>query len=313
MNNLAMCYQEDGKLDLALPLLKETLRLTKAKFDPDHPNTLSSMNNLAVAYWRLKRLDQSIPLFEKTLQLQEKMLGRQQPQTQLTVANLGVNYLDARRPKDAIPLLAEAYRASKKHPSLSWVATPLQNAYARAGESGKVLELVHEQMPKEGMPRRIAKLTDLLLEQLPEARKTLPSDGPELPRLLATIGWGLLEQKKWAEAEPLLRECLTIRTKTQPDAWNTFHTQSLLGGALLGQKKYQGAEPLLLKGYEGMKLREKMIPPFGKKVLPETIDRLIELYIATNRPEEAKKWQAERAKYPSAKKASQLLERKAKK
>ena len=69
-----------------------------------------------------------------------------------------------------------------------------------------------------------------------------------------------------------------------------------------GQKKYQGAEPLLLKGYEGMKQREKTMPPSGKKLLPEAIDRLIELYTATNRPEEAKRWQAERAKYPSAEK-----------
>jgi serine/threonine protein kinase/tetratricopeptide (TPR) repeat protein len=280
MNNLAMCYQEAGELALALPLLKETLELTKAKLGPDHPNTLGCMNNLAVAYWRLKRLDQSIPLFERTLQLQEKILGRQHPLTLMTVANLGVNYRDADRLKEAIPLLEEAYRASKKHPSLRWVARSLQDAYMRTGN---------------------ARLADLLLEQLPEVRKTLPADGPELPRMLAQIGWGLLEQKRWAEAEPPLRECLTIRAKTQPDAWNTFNTQAMLGVALLGQKKYAEAEPLLLKGYEGMKAREQTIPPYSKKVLPETIDRLIELYTATNRPDEAKQWHAERAKYPSAK------------
>jgi hypothetical protein len=169
------------------------------------------------------------------------------------------------------------------------------------GESGKLLVMIGEQLPQAGMSRRLAKLADLLLEQLPEARKTLPSDSPELARVLANIGWGLLEQKKWDEAEPLLRECWTIRAKTQPEAWNTFYTQSLLGGALSGQKKYQDAEPLLLKGYEGMNQREKTIPPFSKKILPETIDRLIELYTATNRPEEAKKWQAERAKYREGK------------
>jgi serine/threonine protein kinase/tetratricopeptide (TPR) repeat protein len=283
MNNLAMCYQEAGQLDKALPLLQETLELTKAKRGPDHPNTLGCMNNLAVAYWRLKRLDQSIPLFERTLQLQEQKLGRQHPLTLMTVANLGVNYLDAGRLKEATPLLEEAYRASRKHPSLRWVARPLQDAYT------KTFELV--------------KLADLLLEQLPEVRKTLPRDDPQLTRLLAQIGWLLLEQKKWAEAEPLLGECLTIRAKTQPDAWNTFNTQAMLGGALLGQKKYADAEPLLLKGYEGMKAREQTIPPYSKKVLPEAIDRLIELYTATNRPDEAKKWQAERAKYPSAKHA----------
>jgi tetratricopeptide (TPR) repeat protein len=282
MNNLAMCYQEAGDLDSALPLLQETLERVKAKFPLDHPYTLASMNNLAVAYWRLKRLEQSIPLFETTLELQEKALGRQHPNTLMAVANLGVNYLDAGRLKEALPLLEEAYRASKKHPSLSWVAKPLEDAYTKAGD--------------------IAKLADLLLEQLHETRKALPNDSPELARLLAVIGWGLLEQKRWAEAEPLLRESVTIRAKTQPDAWNTFNTQALLGAALLGQKKYKDAEPLLLEGYEGMKQREKTIPPFSRFLLPAAIDRLIELYTATNKPEEAKKWQAERATYPSAKK-----------
>jgi serine/threonine protein kinase/tetratricopeptide (TPR) repeat protein len=282
INNLAMCYQETGKLDLALPLLQETLELTKAKLPPDHPYTLGSMNNLAVAYWRLKRLDQSIPLFEETLQLQEKMLGRQHPNMLMTVANLGVNYLDAGRLKEAIPLLEEAYRAAKKYPNLRFVVLALLDAYAQAGQN--------------------AKLVQLLQEQLAEARQALPKDSPQLANLLAQLGWGLLEQKNWAEAEPLLRECLTLRAKTHPDVWNTFNTMSLLGGALLGQKKYAEAEPLLLQGYEGMKQREKTIPPAAQLRLPEAIDRLIELYMATNRPEEAKQWQAERAKYPSEKK-----------
>ncbi len=73
----------------------------------------------------------------------------------------------------------------------------------------------------------------------------------------------------------------------------------MLGGSLLSQKKYADAEPLLLKGYEGMKAREKTIPPQGATRIPEALDRLIELYTATDKPEEAKKWRAERAKYPN--------------
>jgi eukaryotic-like serine/threonine-protein kinase len=122
--------------------------------------------------------------------------------------------------------------------------------------------------------------------------------------MLAQIGMGRLEQRKWTEAEPLLRDCLAIRQKQLPDSWLTFNTQSLLGGALPGQKKYAEAEPLLVKGYEGMKTREKTIPKQGGGELriPEALDRLIELYTAINKPDEAKKWQAERAKYPEAKK-----------
>jgi hypothetical protein len=120
---------------------------------------------------------------------------------------------------------------------------------------------------------------------------------------MASLGLALLQQKKWADAEPLLRECLTIREKRMPDNWLTFNTQSTLGGALLGQQKYAEAEPLLVKGYEGMQSREKTIPKQGGAELPipEALDRLIELYTATNRPDEAKQWRAERAKYPDGK------------
>ena len=71
-----------------------------------------------------------------------------------------------------------------------------------------------------------------------------------------------------------------------------------LGGALLGQKKYADAEPLLLAGYEGMKQRRKTIPADVKDRLPVALDRVIELYTAMEKPDEVKKWRAERAKYP---------------
>ena len=38
----------------------------------------------------------------------------------------------------------------------------------------------------------------------------------------------------------------------------------------------------------------------GATRLPEALDRLIELYTATNKPDEVKKWRAERTKYPKA-------------
>jgi len=80
----------------------------------------------------------------------------------------------------------------------------------------------------------------------------------------------------------------------------------VLGRALLGQQKYAEAEPLLHKGYEGMKAREATIPRTdgGELRMPEALDRLIELYANTNKPEEAKRWRGERAKYPEIKPAA---------
>jgi hypothetical protein len=93
-------------------------------------------------------------------------------------------------------------------------------------------------------------------------------------------------------AETYLRESLTIREKKLPDDWRLFNTMNLLGGALAGQKKYQEAEPLLVEGYSGMKDRQAKIPAAAKTRLPEAIRRLVDLYTAWDRPEEAAKWQA---------------------
>jgi outer membrane protein assembly factor BamB len=62
------------------------------------------------------------------------------------------------------------------------------------------------------------------------------AESPEYSNALAQFSLNLLPQKKWADAEPILRECLAIRRKTQPDDWRTFNTASQLGEALLGQK-----------------------------------------------------------------------------
>ena len=209
MNNLAQAYQAAGKLDVALPLFEETLKLRKAKLGPDHPNTLTTMNNLGKAY------------------------------------------CDAKQGEKAAPLLTVFVAAQRK--------------------------------------------------------RSKPDD-PGFTGLLAQVSLELLKCEQFATAEDMLRECLTIREKTQPDDWTTFDTQSMLGGAILGQKKYADAEPLLLKGYEGMKAREKTIPQSGGGELriPEALDRLIELYTATKKPDEVKKYKELRAKYPTPKEVAPM-------
>ena len=108
--------------------------------------------------------------------------------------------------------------------------------------------------------------------------------------------WPVTDQRpallegKFAEAEAMARECLAIRERDIPDDWRTFNARSMLGGSLLGQKKYAEAEPLLLSGYEGMKQREVNIPLEGKVRLSETLQRLVQLYEATNRPDQAAEW-----------------------
>ena len=273
MVNLATGYALAGKLDQAQRLKEEAVALTTAKLGPDHPDTVRTMNNLATGYWELDRLDKSVPLFERLLSLLEKKFGRAHPQTIHAIANLGVNYMDSDRLKEAIPLLEEAHQAARKLPELSWIGAQLLDGYLKAGEN--------------------AKLSALLNDELRRVRAALPSGNFALAGELAQIGWFLLKAEKWTEAESPLRESLVIREKAQPDLWSTFNTRSLLGGALLGQKRYTEVEPLLVTGYEGMKSREATVPARGKYYLLEALERLVQLYEATDKPEEAAKWRKE--------------------
>jgi serine/threonine protein kinase len=111
--------------------------------------------------------------------------------------------------------------------------------------------------------------------------------------LLAVRAMALLDEGKFAEAEPVARECLELREEQIPDDWLTFNARSMLGGSLLGQKKYAEAEPLLLSGYEGLKKREDKIPPAGMIRPQEALQRLVQLYENTERSDQAARWKNE--------------------
>src|SRR5262249_57868636 len=49
MHNLAVSYAQAHRLDEAIPLFAEVVRLRKARLLPDHPDTLASLDGLADA------------------------------------------------------------------------------------------------------------------------------------------------------------------------------------------------------------------------------------------------------------------------
>jgi serine/threonine protein kinase/Tfp pilus assembly protein PilF len=288
MNNLALAYQESGQVAKALPLHEERLEKMKAKFGPDHPETLLSMNNLALAYKASGQLDKAVPLFEQSLAKMTIKLGPEHPSTILSLNNLATAYQTGGQLDKALPLYEQAATGIEKrkfrHEDARGIIANTIQAYESA--------------------RQFDRADDWRRKWLTFLKQDGKGDSPAYAGELTVLGLSLLKQEKWAEAETKLRESVAIREKSQPDVWTTFNTMSTLGGALLGQKKYAEAEPLLLKGYQGMKQREEKIPKNGGAELriPQALDRMIEFYTATNKPDEVTKWQAERAKYPEPKK-----------
>jgi hypothetical protein len=146
--------------------------------------------------------------------------------------------------------------------------------------------------------RAVQARRELLLVQ----RKEYASDDLRLAEALALLGSTLLNAQQSLEAETAMRESLTIRTKKEADAWTTFDAQSMLGAALMAQEKYAEAEPFLVTGYEGMKQRQVKIRAEARGRMSEALERLVQLYDATGKKDEAAK---RRKELEAAKAASQ--------
>jgi tetratricopeptide (TPR) repeat protein len=128
----------------------------------------------------------------------------------------------------------------------------------------------------------------------PDAASRLYEQDPDLPShaaALAIRGAMLLARNEPAEAESELREGLAVAQRIQPDDWTTFDTRSLLGEALLMQQKYADAQPLLLSAYEGLKQRQAGLPAEGRGSLTRAATRLVQLYKAWGKNDQAARWQ----------------------
>jgi tetratricopeptide (TPR) repeat protein len=275
-NSLAALYRAQGKYAAALPLAEEVVADSTALRGAGHPSTLVLKNNLASLYWSMKKLDRSIPLFEEVVEGQRQKLGADHPDTIFTLANLGVNYRDAGRLDDALRCLEEAWARQRKLPG------PVPPDLAALPE-----ELVQTCE----RARQCARAEPLYRAFWQQARRQFGADDARTIDHQARLGLNLLQQKKHAEAEVVLRECLAFCERKQPDDWGGFNLRSLLGAALLGQKKYAAAEPLLQDGYQGLKKRRNKIPAAVRQLrVAEALERLVALYEATDNTDEAARW-----------------------
>ena len=273
--NLALAYKSGGRTAEAIAMHEQTLKLRTDKLGPEHPSTLSSRVNLAFAYKSAGRTDEAIAMYEETLKLMDPRLGSDHPDTLLTRHNLAAAYQAARRSAEAIVIWDAILPAVRK----TFGSEHAQTLSTTSGRAASYESLGHW-----------AAVEHVRREVAATRRKLSPSDSLALAGDLTWLGLNLFNQRKWVEAEPVLRESLKIRETKQPDDWMTFNTRSLLGGTLLGQRKYAEAEPLVAGGYEGIKTREARIPASSEGHLSGAADRVVKLYEAWGKPEKVAEW-----------------------
>jgi serine/threonine protein kinase/tetratricopeptide (TPR) repeat protein len=277
LNTLAFAYQSSGQMKPAIALFEETRDAVVPRLGPDHPQTLNILDNLVRMYRAVGRTKEAIALGEQVRDARVKNLGVYHPHTIHILDNLALAYRDAGKPEQALPLLQQA-------------AAGLEKLAFIHGDSGRIIANLCECLEKSNRPRQA---DDWRRKWLAAARENYGPESTIYASELEVQGTDLLDRGRHADAAPILRECLSVRRKTQPEDWQTFQAQSLLGAALLGQRAYAEAEPLLVGAYEGLKAREEQIPRFFVRYhLAEAGARIVRLYEAWGRPEEAAAWRS---------------------
>ncbi len=244
MHNLATVYAEEGDYAKAEALYRQTLEIQKRVLGPEHSETLLTMNDLAGAYNAEGKYRQAEPLARQALQVQQRVLGPEHHDAILSMNNLADTLAGQGQYSQSEALLKQAIEISRRvlgadHP----------NSLALVADAASV----YQRESKYGLAGSYA------AQALAGFRRALGPDQPDTMAASADLALAYISEGKFAEAEPLAREALNFARKAQPDTWQRFRYESLLGASLAGQGKYAEAEPLLLRGYQGMAARKAWI------------------------------------------------------
>jgi tetratricopeptide (TPR) repeat protein/predicted Ser/Thr protein kinase len=277
LNELGVVLYRQEKLAEAEEAHRESLALYKKLLGNEHSYIASALGNLALVLKARGDLAGAETLLREALAMNRKLLGSENPRIAFGLDTLARTLRDEGKIAEAESAAREALGIRRKalgedHPDVLHAMGTLASVLQQAG--------------------KLAEAEALYQNQVVAMLARLPGDDLRVASALAGLSSTLLAEGKFTEAEEVARRCLAIRERKLPDDWVTFNTRSVLGGTLLGQQKYAEAEPLLLSGYEGMKQREARVRGGnGEPRLREALQRLVQLYKATNRPEQAADWE----------------------
>jgi tetratricopeptide (TPR) repeat protein len=291
MESLAYTYQAGYKMPQALELFQRARNQIVPKLGDYHPLTLRILHGLAHMHRAYRNLPEAISLYQVVRERREIVHGLYHPLTIVTLDGLASAYRQGGDDAKALPLLRQAAegveRLAYAHVNAGFIIRNLTECYEALGQYDQAEVWLRKWVA-------VAKT-----KYRPEDPEYAGHDG------LLGLGANLIRQKNYDAAEPILRESLTGMEKKNDrpwlETWDMHRARALLGAALLGQRKYVEAEVHLVQGYEGLRKTQRgdadrYAPSAGARV-SEALERLVEFYDATTRPDESAKWRKELEAY----------------
>jgi len=314
MMGLATDYDTLGDYAQAEALFSQILEIERRVFGPEHPSTLNTMDGLAFVYGEEGKYPQVVALYTQILDVRRRVLGAEHWETLKAKQNLSEYYRAEGKYAEAEALSSELVETARRifpTPQPLFMAG-LAKTYAAEGKHARAIALFgealefsrHQWGPDYWITVDILldlsiiyelqakySLAEINAKQALEGRiRTLGND--QLPTMEAAAGLAqaYISQARFAAAEPLSRQAVEVYRKKQPDDWQRFRAESLLGASLAGQKSFGVAEVLLLEGYRGMAARKAQIAMPDRYCLDLAHQWVVRLYQAWGKPDIAEEW-----------------------
>jgi serine/threonine-protein kinase len=211
--------------------------------------------------------------FREILSIELEEFGEEDTRTAVTMHNFGL-VLDGRgQYEEGLALLEKSVEINRRalgprHPQVSSMAI-------------NVAATLHEH-------NRFEEAEAIFREALDARRATLPDSSSGLAYSMMWLSRNLMAQDRFDEAEPLLREARSIQVHIDSDRAACNYAQRYLGRCLLAQRKFQEAADLLLDSYSRC---DTVWNPMDAARI-ETLENLIAVHEARERPEEATPYRA---------------------
>jgi tetratricopeptide (TPR) repeat protein len=118
-----------GRLEEAMPLFEESVKIFRRTLGNDHPDVATSLNNIATLLNRMGRLEEAMPLYEEAEKIFRRTLGNAHPQVATALNNRALLLKQMSKAEEARHLGA--------HDQASWVLLNLSCEH-RGGITAKI-------------------------------------------------------------------------------------------------------------------------------------------------------------------------------
>ncbi len=277
LRQLAVIVQSQGDFEGAKRLYSETLAIQLRLFDDRHLQVARTRYSLAELALRRGDGEHAEALYRQALATMRETLGREHVEVAFCLHSLALVLADRGDHAAAEDLYLEALALLEKlrgpeHPELAATLNGLGQVLLAQGNFN-------------GSERSYGRALEI-------RRKALGAASPYLVIPLTGLGRVANEKGDYAGAEQWLNRALEIGRQAFPGGhWRIDVTRSVLGDCWTRAERFSEAEPLLLESYRALQKRQGERSPATLK----TLDRLVRLYQAWGRPEEAAQLRSERS------------------